>query len=110
MINTGMTPYTVLGVSPTDSPDEIARAYRRLLRHHHPDTRAHGSGPADEVAHDEALRAALAAYALITSPSPGPGEPPAKKTKPVPCFEDPPVVIGTLSLAARTRPIWLITM
>lgn len=108
--NIGSNPYTVLGVSPTDSPEQIARAYRRLLRQHHPDTRAHSSGAADEVAHDEVLRAALAAYALVTSPKPDAGEPPAKKIDPVPYFEDPPVLIGTLSPAARTRSFWLITM
>ena len=31
-------PYAVLGVPPTATAQEITRAYRRLLRSHHPDT------------------------------------------------------------------------
>ena len=34
---TGMDPYKVLGVSPTDSDDTIKRAYRDLARKYHPD-------------------------------------------------------------------------
>ena len=37
------SPYEVLGVSPTASADELRRAYRRLLRHTHPDV---GGDPA----------------------------------------------------------------
>lgn len=43
---TGRDPYRVLGLSPSASQAEIASAYRRLLREHHPDTRTHHR-PAD---------------------------------------------------------------
>ncbi|MFF2112476.1 J domain-containing protein [Rhodococcus koreensis] len=58
-------PYRVLGVTPAASQSEIARAYRRLLRLHHPDTR--GPGPADPGA-DEHLQQILAAYTLLRDP------------------------------------------
>ncbi|MFC9357521.1 J domain-containing protein [Rhodococcus sp. NPDC057014] len=58
-------PYRVLGLTPTASQSEIARAYRRLLRRHHPDTR--GPGPADPGA-DEHLQQILAAYTLLRDP------------------------------------------
>ncbi|SEB67312.1 J domain-containing protein [Rhodococcus koreensis] len=58
-------PYRVLGVTPAASQSEIARAYRRLLRRHHPDTR--GPGPADPGA-DEHLQQILAAYTLLRDP------------------------------------------
>jgi curved DNA-binding protein CbpA len=83
-------PYAVLGVSRADTHEHITRAYRKLLRHHHPDTRAHSSRPVDEFAHDEALRAVLAAYELITSATPDPAEQPAHPNYAVPHFEDPP--------------------
>ena len=34
----GDDPYRILGVAPTADLEEITRAYRRLLRQHHPDT------------------------------------------------------------------------
>ena len=60
-------PYALLGVPPTASAQEIARAYRRLLRNHHPDTGAgpHGAGPGDRLALDEVR----AAYALLRDPA-----------------------------------------
>jgi curved DNA-binding protein CbpA len=51
-------PYAVLGVQPGASEEEIARAYRRLLRRLHPDT----SPDADP---DRDLDAVRAAYALL---------------------------------------------
>ncbi|MDI3314882.1 MAG: J domain-containing protein [Mycobacterium sp.] len=57
-------PYTVLGVSPTATQDEITRAYRRQLRTFHPDSRR---DPANTGA-DEKLQEILAAYALLRDP------------------------------------------
>ncbi|RYF61607.1 MAG: J domain-containing protein [Comamonadaceae bacterium] len=59
-------PYRVLGLSPSASQAEIASAYRRLLREHHPDTRTHHQ-PADPAA-DEHLQHVLTAYALLRDP------------------------------------------
>ena len=59
-------PYQVLGLTSSASQREITRAYRRLLREHHPDTRTH-SATADPAA-DEELQRVLAAYALLRDP------------------------------------------
>jgi molecular chaperone DnaJ len=59
-------PYALLGVLPTATAPEIARAYRRLLRDHHPDTRTGGQpGPDHPLALDEVR----AAYALLRDPA-----------------------------------------
>jgi curved DNA-binding protein CbpA len=61
-------PYALLGVLPTATAQEIARAYRRLLRDHHPDTGTggpHGAGPDHPLALDEVR----AAYALLRDPA-----------------------------------------
>lgn len=44
--------YAALGVPPDASPAEIARAYRRLVRAHHPDTRCDSDQPAAATLHD----------------------------------------------------------
>jgi len=51
-------PYDVLGISPDATQAEISRAYRALLRHYHPDTRA-GSNHARDPASDAALQRGL---------------------------------------------------
>jgi curved DNA-binding protein CbpA len=61
-------PYVLLGVRPTATAQEIGRAYRRLLRDHHPDTGArpsHRAGPDHPLALDEVR----AAYALLRDPA-----------------------------------------
>lgn len=82
------TLYAHLGLTPEASHAEITRAYRALLREHHPDTRAHQHrlGPASapspsapeqtEVSisglassSDEALTRAVAAYAVLADPA-----------------------------------------
>ncbi|PQP20887.1 J domain-containing protein [Rhodococcus opacus] len=63
---TEQDPYRVLGLSSAASQSEIASAYRRLLREHHPDTRPCDQ-PADPAA-DEHLQHILTAYALLRDP------------------------------------------
>ena len=59
--------YATLGLSPTATQAQISRAYRVLLRRHHPDTR----DPGDEhgrVASDTTLQRVLAAYEVLHDP------------------------------------------
>ena len=69
--------YAVLGVARTATPEQIRRAYRALVRLYHPDTRSEtdglggGHGGHDggrDGGRDEALRRALAAYAVLGDP------------------------------------------
>jgi curved DNA-binding protein CbpA len=64
--------YGVLGVPPSATPEQIARAYRALVRRHHPDSRAAADGraaPGDaEPDHDGALQHVMTAYATLHDP------------------------------------------
>lgn len=57
-------PYAALGLTPNATQGEIRRAYRTLVRHHHPDTRARGART-DEAASDATLQQVIAAYAVL---------------------------------------------
>jgi len=63
--------YAVLGLTPRATPTELQRAYRALLRQHHPDT--HGtdapqaSGEPDQTA--ETVQQVLTAYAVLRDPA-----------------------------------------
>jgi curved DNA-binding protein CbpA len=61
-------PYTVLGVPPTATAQEINRAYRRLLRSHHPDTGAAAPSSADPGDGPVSLREVVEAYAVLRDP------------------------------------------
>ncbi|MBC2640764.1 J domain-containing protein [Rhodococcus wratislaviensis] len=63
---TEQDPYRVLGLPSSASQAEIASAYRRLLREHHPDTR--DSHLSADPASDEHLQQVLTAYALLRDP------------------------------------------
>lgn len=61
--------YAVLGVAPSATPEQIRRAYRALMRRHHPDTRGEETGGGEAASGGgEALRRVLAAYAVLGDP------------------------------------------
>lgn len=67
--------YAVLGLSPDASQAEVRRAYRALMRQHHPDTRSSwvpgGDGAGDAAGDAGAtagLQQVLAAYAVLGDP------------------------------------------
>jgi curved DNA-binding protein CbpA len=59
--------YAVLGVPPSATQAEISRAYRALLRRHHPDTRPQDD-ESQRIASDATLHQVLAAYAVLHDP------------------------------------------
>lgn len=61
--------YAILGVTPSASAREITRAYRALLRRHHPDTRQSGhDGGASEASNLHRLHAIMQAYVVLSDP------------------------------------------
>ncbi|WP_232794024.1 MULTISPECIES: J domain-containing protein [Pseudofrankia] len=87
--------YLVLGVDPSTSASQIRRAYRTLMRRHHPDTRM----PARQAAqtnpdheHDTALRRS-------SPPTPCRATPASESTT-TPAVPNAP---GTISLSVRAR-------
>jgi len=54
-------PYTILGVSPTATTEEIKKAYRSLAMRHHPDRNAHASA-------ESRFNAIKTAYELLSDP------------------------------------------
>jgi curved DNA-binding protein CbpA len=75
--------YAVLGLDASATQVQIRRAFRGLLRRHHPDTRAL-QDQAQSRGSDEALQRILSAYAVLGDPDgragydqqAGPGGPP----------------------------------
>jgi len=98
--------YAIMEVSPEATQAEIGRAYRALLRRHHPDTRA----PVDEShsdSSDAALQLILAAYTVLRDParrahydrevtrrSPPPPRQPPPPLKHHRAYDQPPIVAG----------------
>jgi hypothetical protein len=63
-----VTHYDVLGVDAHASADEIRRAYVALAREHHPDHRAATGAVISDAASDETIRAANAAWEVLSDP------------------------------------------
>ncbi|MEZ2387962.1 J domain-containing protein [bacterium RCC_150] len=65
-------PYEVLHLSHTATPREVTRAYRALMRAHHPDTSPAGSatdaGPRDPASAKK-LQDVMSAYAILRDPA-----------------------------------------
>jgi curved DNA-binding protein CbpA len=59
--------YAILGVPPNATQADISRAYRALVRRHHPDTRPQ-DGQSQDVASDATLQQVLAAYEALHDP------------------------------------------
>jgi curved DNA-binding protein CbpA len=97
--------YAALGVSAGATQGEIDRAFRALLRRHHPDTR----GTLDEsrgALADAALQQAFAAYAVLGNPgrrlaydeetmtAPPPSTTPPRAARTPRPYDRPPIVAG----------------
>jgi curved DNA-binding protein CbpA len=61
-------PYAVLGLTSRATQAEIRRAFHRLMRQNHPDTRAIGE-PAASAVSDTTLQQAIAAYSILGDPA-----------------------------------------
>lgn len=62
--------YATLHVAPDAAPREITRAYRSLLRSHHPDTRqTFDDGGAPSAGDVQELHAIMQAYVVLSDPS-----------------------------------------
>jgi hypothetical protein len=71
-------PHAELGVPPNATAAEVHRAFRRRLREHHPDTRPPQDDTTD-LASDQALQRALAAYETLRQRAASPPvEPPTE--------------------------------
>ena len=62
-----LDPYTVLGVAPDATEQQISHAYRQLLHRHHPDTQPHDDDSTTEAT--ARLQQILSAYTLLRDPS-----------------------------------------
>ncbi|RNL59161.1 J domain-containing protein [Arthrobacter oryzae] len=61
-------PYDVLHLGPAATAREVARAYRTLVRTHHPDTTPPEALPADRDSRAQELQEIMAAYTVLGDP------------------------------------------
>lgn len=61
-------PYGVLRIGPEASSAEISRAFRSLVRLHHPDTRPSAGTPGDLATELARLQTVMDAYAVLGDP------------------------------------------
>ena len=64
-----ISPYVLLGVSPTSSPDEIHKAYRRLAQRFHPDLTRDPNGAQVMARINDAYKKALASAPAQVRPA-----------------------------------------
>lgn len=60
--------YAVLHLDPQATPAEVRRAYRSLLRHHHPDTRPAPATQGEAASEHEKLTQIMDAHAVLADP------------------------------------------
>jgi hypothetical protein len=77
MSDAAIDPYAVLGISPDASDGELRRAYRDLVKRHHPD---HNGGSAESTARFAQIQSA---YAVIAQWRRSPQSDPAAAAQPV---------------------------
>lgn len=61
-------PYAVLGLTSHATQEEVRRAYRTLLRQHHPDLRQPGD-PTEDAVSGAVLQQAISAYLVLGDPA-----------------------------------------
>jgi curved DNA-binding protein CbpA len=61
--------YTVLGVDPAATDNELDQAFRVLVPRHHPDTRLPDPNPSAAEAADRQFQQLLNAYAILRNPA-----------------------------------------
>ncbi|WP_297161119.1 J domain-containing protein [Thermogemmatispora sp.] len=59
--------YSILGVAPTASPEEIRRAYLRLVRRYHPDAHL-AAAPGLQSMHEQQMKLINEAYEVLGDP------------------------------------------
>ncbi len=62
-------PYRVLHLEPAATAGEVARAYRALMRTHHPDTAPPDAVPAERESRAQELHEIMDAYAVLGDPA-----------------------------------------
>ncbi|MET3721352.1 MULTISPECIES: J domain-containing protein [unclassified Arthrobacter] len=62
-------PYDVLHLGPAATAGDVTRAYRALMRTHHPDTTPPDAVPAERESRAQELQEIMAAYTVVGDPA-----------------------------------------